>query len=145
MKGQCHHSGLLPGAQTMELLEMPPKPGICWWQVPCPGKGSSQPGVFTASQSLLLPPGPALRGPSDRDAVLHLCCDRDAGRSSLLLGSSVPCFPSPTLPDALCLLTSPLLLTTLLPPLSPSEAQMSQELELPPKLYPIGSRVNGQE
>lgn len=125
----------------MGPLEMPPKPGTARAAgVPC------QPSPPASCNLLYFLPGPALRGPADSDAVLHLCCDRNAGRTgSPVLHSSVSYFPSPLLSDALFPLTSPLSLTIPIPPLSVSETKKFIGIGTSPKWYPIGSRVNGQE
>lgn len=136
--GDSHHSAFsqLP-RNSVGPLGVPPKPGSSWWlQAQCPGKGSSQLSPLASRNFLCLLAGPAIRGPSDSDAVFHLRRDRDAGRTA----------PQAPLLYLLLLLSVPslLLLTVPLPQL-PLRSKSSQELELPPKQYFIGSRANGQE
>lgn len=83
-RGDSHHSAFsqLP-RNSVGPLGVPPKPGSSWWlQAQCPGKGSSQLSPLASRNFLCLLTGPAIRGPSDSDAVFHLRRDRDAGRTA---------------------------------------------------------------
>lgn len=121
----------------MGFLEMSPSQAAVDGRCSALGRGPASKLSSLLHEVLCFLLGPALRGPSDRDAVLHLCRDRDAGRGSMV--------SQLTLPDTLCLLTSPLLLPTCSLLFHLLRPKMSQKLGLAPKWYPTGSRVNGQE
>lgn len=100
------------------LLEMPPPKARP--QRPLGMDLANHPPTGLTPCLLCFLPGPALCGPSDSDAVLHLCGDWDAGRTAGLL---LPCLPflfpppSPMFPD------TSLLLLTVPPSASTSEAK----------------------
>ena len=87
---------------SVGLLEIPPQRGSSYRDQPQGGVQPAGPHP-PASRSVTPPPGPALRGSPDRDAVLHLRSDWDAGRpgseGSSACASSTP--SQPHVPSAL--------------------------------------------